>query len=927
MKDTIIKRDGTREAYNEAKILNAVLRAAYDSTGVNNGPDLAIEVTNDVRNEMEQNPDKEYNVEEIQDLVEKHLMLSGKTDVAKQYILYRDKRTKAREKGWDLDEVGKKSYEEKYRHAGENFDEFIERISNGNKKIAKLLREKKFVFGGRILSNRGLQDEGYKVTYSNCYVLKGPEDNLESIFDVNRDMAITFSRGGGVGFDLSRLRPKDEPVHNNARTTSGPCSFMDIYNKTTQTIGQKGRRGALMLAMRVSHPDIQEFIDLKRQLGEIECANLSVMIDDKFMEAVIGGKSYLCKFKYDDGREVLKMVNANELFTRMCENSCDYAEPGLLFWDTVDRGGLLAKDPEFSYECVNPCLTGDTMIQTIEGAFPIASLVGTNPFVYCMDEYGKLVVRQASKVWLTRKNAELVEVDFGRGKIRCTPDHQIYTRNRGWVKAIELQPGDKLNGLGFSKGNEINEMVKLTSDPKYYRHHRFIMEQMGHDTKNKDVHHLDGNHLNNRYSNLQVLDHGEHSRLSNLGHGEFCPRDEQTGQFVAQTEHMKRTSNGNVNKENSYIRFEVRSVTKLDIQEDVYDMTVDGVHNFVANNIIVHNCAEEVLPAGGSCLLGHMNLSEFVVHPFTEGAYFDYDKYEEAVKQAVIALNEVLDEGESFHPLDYQIEAVRKYRQIGLGYLGIADMLIKLGIKYGSIESLQICDRIGFKTADMAIRTSAEIAKDKGTYETYNKEYVFASPFFKSNTTALTREMVRKYGLRNSQLLTCAPTGTVSLLYRTSGGIEPIFALKSERKTLSLNNGEEVKYEVNAKIVQDFMDIYGEMPIEDLPDYFVTAADIDYKDRVRFQAIWQKHIDASISSTVNLPHETSIEDIKQLFIFAWESGLKGITVYRAGCAREGILVNKDGKKDESNICPECGEELQHVEGCVTCMNCGYSKCS
>ena len=176
MKDTIIKRDGTREAYNEAKILNAVLRAAYDSTGVNNGPDLAIEVTNDVRNEMEQNPDKEYNVEEIQDLVEKHLMLSGKTDVAKQYILYRDKRTKAREKGWDLDEVGKKSYEEKYRHAGENFDEFIERVSNGNKKIAKLLREKKFVFGGRILSNRGLQDEGYKVTYSNCYVLKGPED-------------------------------------------------------------------------------------------------------------------------------------------------------------------------------------------------------------------------------------------------------------------------------------------------------------------------------------------------------------------------------------------------------------------------------------------------------------------------------------------------------------------------------------------------------------------------------------------------------------------------------------------------------------------------------------------------------------------------------------------------------------------------------
>ena len=96
-----------------------------------------------------------------------------------------------------------------------------------------------------------------------------------------------------------------------------------------------------------------------------------------------------------------------------------------------------------------------------------------------MNDEGKLIIKQASKVWQTRENAELVEINFNRGTLICTPDHKIFTRNRGWVKAVDLQPKDKLNGLGFSKGNEIDEVVKLSSDAKYYKHHRFIMEQMG----------------------------------------------------------------------------------------------------------------------------------------------------------------------------------------------------------------------------------------------------------------------------------------------------------------------------------------------------------------------------------------------------------------------------------------------------------------
>jgi ribonucleoside-diphosphate reductase alpha chain len=131
----------------------------------------------------------------------------------------------------------------KYRYQNESFEQWLDRVSGGDKKVRQLIIDKKFLFGGRILANRGLEKYGKRVTYSNCYVLPSPDDNLESIFNCASQLARTFSYGGGCGVDVSKLRPKGSKVNNAAKTTSGVTSFMDLFSYVTGLIGQEGRRG------------------------------------------------------------------------------------------------------------------------------------------------------------------------------------------------------------------------------------------------------------------------------------------------------------------------------------------------------------------------------------------------------------------------------------------------------------------------------------------------------------------------------------------------------------------------------------------------------------------------------------------------------------------------------------------------------------
>lgn len=547
----------------------------------------------------------------------------------------------------------------KYQYNGETFDEWLDRVSGGSPTVKKLIIDKKFLFGGRILANRGTVSSNHKVTYSNCYVLTPPDDSIEDIYETCKKLARTFSYGGGVGIDISKLAPRGAHVNNAAKTTSGAVSFMDTFSQVTGTIGQCGRRGALMISIDCKHPDIEEFISVKEDLTRINYANISVRISDDFMRAVENNGEWEMEFtRKENNEKISKKVPARKIYNILAKGNWDMAEPGMLFWDRIKNWNLLSSTPNFEYS-------------------------GTNP------------------------------------------------------------------------------------------------------------------------------------------------------------------------------------------------------------------CAEEPLPAGGSCLLGSINLAELV----DANGNFNFDELADVVYTATVALNDVLEEGLRLHPLEEQRRSVSDWRQIGLGVMGVADMLIKMGVRYGSDESIELCKQISNYILNYAMFASANLASSRGTYMYYNYDCVSSTPFYKENVWETTDEAVRAAGLRNSQLLTIAPTGTLSTMLGISGGVEAIFANSYERKTQSLH-GKDVFYKVYTPIVEQYMQKHNIKDEKDLPDFFITSQQIPYIERIKMQAAWQKSIDASISSTINLPNSATIEDVENLYHEAWKHGLKGVTIFRDGCKRAGVLITKKEEPDK-----------------------------
>ena len=238
----VMKRNGDLVEYDGNKIIYVIKKAMSEGQkGIDES--IANDIENDIHEEvLNKFHNFIFRIEDIQDMVEDGLMRYGRYGVAKRYILYRDEHNRNREEKWEMTNLQYDIWSQKYEFENEGFEGFLTRISNGNDNVKKLIRERKFLFGGRILANRGLQHKGRKITLSNCYVLSPPEDNLESIFETSSHLARTFSYGGGCGFHIGKLRPSGSKVNNSALTTSGSTSFMDLFSKVTEIIGQRGRR-------------------------------------------------------------------------------------------------------------------------------------------------------------------------------------------------------------------------------------------------------------------------------------------------------------------------------------------------------------------------------------------------------------------------------------------------------------------------------------------------------------------------------------------------------------------------------------------------------------------------------------------------------------------------------------------------------------
>ncbi len=302
-------------------------------------------------------------------------------------------------------------------------------------------------------------------------------------------------------------------------------------------------------------------------------------------------------------------------------------------------------------------------------------------------------------------------------------------------------------------------------------------------------------------------------------------------------------------------------------------------------NVITTNpCSEIPLEPYGVCDLGNLSLGEFVLDEFSPQAQVDWPHLEHALRLATRFLDNVLDYNAEKHPLPAQRDASLYSRRIGVGFTGLGDMLCKLRLKYDTEDAVSFVDRMYDRIKNVVYDESVNLAIEKGTFPGYDRDQHLRGAFVETLDPKV-QERIREHGLRNVALLTVPPVGSGASLAGTTSGIEPIFDLGYTRRSESLS---QATFTVYHPLVKRYMERFG-VSEEELPEYFVTAHEIKPEMRVEMQAAIQKHIDHSISSTVNCPADTSEERVAEIYFHAWKKGCKGITVYRAD-SRENILT-------------------------------------
>lgn len=369
--------------------------------------------------------------------------------------------------------------------------------------------------------------------------------------------------------------------------------------------------------------------------------------------------------------------------------------------------------------------------------------------------------------------------------------------------------------------------------------------------------------------------------------------------------------------------------------------------------ISTNPCGEVPLSAYDSCRLMLQNLFSYVVNPFKKGAFFDFELYGKHAQILQRFMDNMVDlelemidrilgkiksdpESKDIKAVEFDLwKKIRKScadgRRTGSGITGLGDAIAAVGYKYDSNKGVSMTSEI-YKTLKLnAYRSSVDMAKELGAFSVWDHNLEKDNPYLlriKEEDPVLWSDM-KKWGRRNIALLTTAPTGTVSMMTQTSGGIEPEFSIdiydrwvkgnpgdKNFRSDRVDDNGDHwMKFEVIKPKLKVWMDATGETDITKSPWHGSCAPDLDWKKRVHIQAAAQQHVDHSISSTVNLPESATVDDVKMIYMEAWNKGLKGITVYRDG-SRDGVLVKKETEKRQEIMlhdAPKRGKKLSaHV---------------
>ena len=848
--------------------------------------------------------------------------------------------------------VNKFAYDTIVPELPENIREHVETKAE---EYQELMESLSFIPNSPTLMNAG----GELQQLSACFVMS-PDDDISDIHETAKKAAEVFQSGGGVGYGFWKLRPFGDSVGSTGGIASGPITFMRTYDQLCETIAQGGtRRGAQMAIMRVSHPDVIEFIHAKnkdvslahtlklndpddytytsfsealeeaRSLidndgrvpkhlrnaveGHLSNFNISVGVTDGFMEALGAGEEYTFTnprteqphIATEETKEMYERYGLGEhvevgeelsipaeiLWDRIVQGAHENGEPGVVFLERINKEHSfdVEEHPDHQILATNPCVVGKTQIALADGTTAsIADLAerGTAVDVFCRHEQtDELTVRTGRAPRLTRENARLVRIETTDGSTLNCTPDHEIWTPDGYVEAINLDSGDQIVGQ----------------------------------------------------STLAIPAGG--------------PPETVTETLT------------------------VAAVVEAGTG-DVYNITVDEHHNYLARTdgngplISIANCGEQPLEEYEACNLGHINLSTLAAggapdwRVWSERHADDYPTQADAIEAF---LTESIDWAEfdrrielstrflenvvtmSDFPVPEIEDTVHRMRKIGLGIMGLAQLYIQLGMKYGSEESNEVARQLMVHINHGSKWTSHELAGERGVFEEWS-DSKYADPvryrdWFEHHTGLPADEWADGFPIRNHNTTTIAPTGTTGMVGNTTGGCEPIYNVAYYKNVSDDVQGDEMLVEfddyflrvleandIDVEAVQaeaiDQMENNAFAGIEGLdtvPDaigeLFVTTSDITALEHAAVQCACQAGVDSAISKTVNAPNNSSVEDAKAVFGYIYDHGGKGVTYYRDGTRSKQVLTTRADNAefadmDEDEAAETLLEQLRTVFGSV-----------